>query len=97
MKEKEMEKLIDGYAELKEVVTCRRCGEVLTSPRSIRLGIGQRCKWAEDEENGTRVRRNSTTNAHLKDNVPWHISGDWRKGVYQMKLTDFEEYRKEFE
>ena len=49
-------------------VKCRKCGEVLTSPRSIRLGIGQRCKWKEDEENGTRVHRTSK-GPHMKEDV----------------------------
>ena len=31
---------------MKEVI-CRRCGGVLTSPRSRRKGIGQRC-WREE-------------------------------------------------
>lgn len=24
---------------------CAECGEVMTSPRSIRFGMGQRCRW----------------------------------------------------
>ena len=48
-----------------EIVYCRRCGERLTSERSRRLGIGQRCKWAEDEENGIRVYRGP----HMKEDV----------------------------
>ena len=48
-----------------EIVYCRRCSEELTSERSKRLGIGQRCKWKEDEENGTRVYRGP----HMKEDV----------------------------
>jgi len=42
---------------MKEEVRCSMCGGVLTSPRSIRLGIGQRCKWKRD---GRSTRRRST-------------------------------------
>jgi len=54
-----------------EIVYCRRCGERLTSERSRRLGIGQRCKWAEDEENGIRVYRGP----HMKEDVDFKPSG----------------------
>jgi len=50
---------------MRKIVYCRRCGEKLTSGRSKRLGIGQRCKWEEDEENGTRVYRGP----HMKEDV----------------------------
>jgi len=52
---------------MKEVY-CRRCGSKLESERSRRLGIGQRCKWEEDEENGTRVYRTSK-GPHMKEDV----------------------------
>lgn len=79
----------------KEPVLCRRCGEILTSPRSIRLGIGQRCKWAEDEENGTRIRRNTEITKSVKDEVPFKESGGrhYQRGYYdnltQTKITDW--------
>ena len=57
-----------------EIVYCRRCGERLTSERSRRLGIGQRCKWQEDEENGTRVYRTSK-GPHMKEDVDFKPSG----------------------
>ena len=34
------------------------CGGILTSPRSIRLGIGQRCKWKRD---GRPTRKRTKT------------------------------------
>ncbi len=34
------------------------CNAILTSPRSVRLGIGQRCKWKRD---GRLTRRRTTT------------------------------------
>ncbi len=38
-------------------VYCSACGGILTSPRSIRLGIGQRCKWKRD---GRPTRKRSS-------------------------------------
>jgi len=58
---------------MKEVY-CRRCGSKLESERSRRLGIGQRCKWEEDEENGTRVYRTSK-GPHMKEDVPFKPLG----------------------
>jgi len=73
-----------------EIINCRRCGERLTSERSRRLGIGQRCKWAEDEENGTRVYRGP----HMKEEVDFKSQGQKVKsGVIvmyvQTQLGDF--------
>ena len=73
-----------------EIVYCRRCGEKLTSDRSKRLGIGQRCKWAEDEENGTRVYRGP----HMKEDVPFKsVGAKVESGVIvqyvQTRLGDF--------
>ena len=73
-----------------EHVFCRRCGEKLTSDRSKRLGIGQRCKWAEDEENGTRVYRGP----HMKEEVPFKSQGQKVKSgvvvrIVQTQLGDF--------
>jgi hypothetical protein len=39
-------------------VRCEMCGQVLTSPRSKRLGIGQRCKWRRD---GRPTRKRTST------------------------------------
>ena len=58
---------------MKEIY-CRRCGSKLESERSRRLGIGQRCKWEEDEENGTRVYRTSR-GPHMKEDVDFKPSG----------------------
>ena len=73
-----------------EIVYCRRCGEKLESERSKRVGIGQRCKWKEDEENGTRVYRGP----HMKEDVAFKSEGQKVKsGVVvmhvQTKLGDF--------
>jgi len=73
-----------------EIVCCRRCGEKLTSERSKRLGIGQRCKWKEDEENGIRVYRGP----HMKEDVDFKTQGQKVKsGVVvmyvQTQLGDF--------
>jgi hypothetical protein len=78
----------------KEIIRCRRCGEVLTSSRSRRLGIGQRCKWAEDIENGTRVYRTSK-GPHMKEDVDFINQGKKvTSGVQvmfiQTSLGDFE-------
>ena len=53
--------------QLKEedVVQCKRCGEILTSPRAIKNREGQRCRWARMEEEGTRVYRGP----HMKEDV----------------------------
>lgn len=70
---------------MKEVI-CRRCGGVLTSPRSRRLGIGQRCKWEEDEENGTRVYR-KRRGPHMKEDVPFNpIGAKVESGVIVMHV-----------
>ena len=73
-----------------EIVYCRRCGERLTSERSRRLGIGQRCKWQEDEENGTRVFRGP----HMKEDVDFKTQGQKVKSgvvvrIVQTQLGDF--------
>lgn len=39
-------------------VRCSMCNGVLTSPRSIRLWIGQRCKWKRD---GRPTRKRTIT------------------------------------
>ena len=76
-----------------EIVYCRRCGSELTSERSRRLGIGQRCKWQEDEENGTRIYRTSK-GPHMKEDVPFISSGtEIKSGIIvqyvQTRLGDF--------
>ena len=51
-----------------EKVFCSECGEELTSERSKRLGIGQRCKWKLEEIAGTRVYR-TNKGPHMKEDV----------------------------
>jgi hypothetical protein len=79
---------------MKEEVLCRRCKKPLKSARSIRLGIGQRCKWEEDEENGTRVYR-SSKGPHMKEDVDFmRLGKKVTSGVQvlfvQTRLGDFE-------
>ena len=51
-----------------EKIYCSECGEELTSERSKRLGIGQRCKWKLEEIAGTRVYR-KRSGPHMKEDV----------------------------
>lgn len=65
-------------------VRCSMCGEVLTSPRSVRLGIGQRCKWKRD---GRPTRKRTTTQGQGMpiDDVNFSVSGGKH---YQRKLYE---------
>ncbi len=63
-------------------VRCELCGSVLTSPRSKRLGIGQRCKWKRD---GRPTRKRSAGQGTPIDDVAWSIVGDGRNTV-QLRL-----------
>jgi len=80
--------------QLKEdVVRCKRCGEVLTSPRAIKNEEGQRCRWARMEEEGTRVYR-KRSGPHMKEDVDFMNQGKKVKsGVIvqyvQTNLGDF--------
>ena len=47
------------------IVRCTRCDEILTSPRAVEWGEGQRCRWKRQEEEGTRVYRGP----HMKEDV----------------------------
>ena len=78
------------------IVRCSSCGEILTSPRAVKWKEGQRCRWRRMEREGTRVyRKNTQTNAHIKDNVPWKESGGkaYRRSYYdsfqQTRITDW--------
>ena len=77
--------------QLKEdVVRCTRCGEILTSPRTIKWQEGQRCRWKRQEEEGTRVYRGP----HMKEDVDFTPQGQKVKsGVIvqyvQTRLGDF--------
>ena len=51
-----------------EKIFCSECGEELTSDRSKKLGIGQRCKWKLEEIAGTRVYR-KRSGPHMKEDV----------------------------
>ena len=73
-----------------DVVRCKGCGEILTSPRAIKWGEGQRCRWARMEAEGTRVYRGP----HMKEEVPFKTMGEKVKsGVIvmyvQTTLGDF--------
>lgn len=65
-------------------IFCERCGQVLTSPRSKRLGIGQRCKWERDGK-PTRKRTKTLGTGPPIDDVDWEIVGDGRNTV-QLRL-----------
>lgn len=64
---------------MKEIY-CRRCGGVLTSPRSRRKGIGQRCYREERGLPPLPYQRKSAI-----DEVPFNDSGYYTKGT---SLTD---------
>ena len=70
--------------EIEKPVFCSVCGQVLTSPRSIRLGIGQRCKWKRD---GRPQRRRTTlvSQGMPIDDVSFSESGG---RYYQRKLYE---------
>ena len=53
------------------VVRCKGCGEILTSPRAIKWQEGQRCRWARMEAEGTRVYRGP----HMKEDVDFKPLG----------------------
>ena len=76
-----------------QVVRCKGCGEILTSPRSIKWQEGQRCRWARMEAEGTRVYRNNL-GPHMKEDVDFKSQGQKVKsGVIvmyvQTQLGDF--------
>jgi len=62
-------------------VRCEMCGFVLTSPRSKRLGIGQRCKWKRD---GRPTRKRGAGQGMPIDDVDFTVTGG--KTWVQMKL-----------
>ena len=70
--------------EIEKPVFCSVCGQPLTSPRSIRLGIGQRCKWKRD---GRPTRKRTTTQGQGMpiDDVDFTESGGTH---YQRKLFE---------
>jgi len=77
-----------------EKIFCSECGEELTSERSKRLGIGQRCKWKLEEIAGTRVYR-KTKGPHMKEDVDFKPLGTKVKSgvivMYQQtKLGDWD-------
>ena len=65
-------------------VRCSLCRGVLTSPRSIRLGIGQRCKWKRDGR-PTRKRTSTIGQGVPIDDVNFTESGG---EYYQRKLYE---------
>jgi len=64
-------------------VFCWRCGQPLTSPRSIRLGIWQRCLWATQGK--TRKRTTTQGQGMPIDDVAFTESGG---RYYQRKLYE---------
>jgi len=69
----------------KELVYCSSCGGLLTSPRSIRLGIGQRCKWRRDGR-PTRKRSSNVSQGMPISDVKFIVSGG--KEYVQLKLGE---------
>ena len=67
-------------------ILCSLCGASLTSPRSRRLGIGQRCKWIRDGR-PTRKRSSNVSQGMPISDVPFVVSGN--KEYQQMRLGDF--------
>ena len=66
------------------MIRCSVCGGRLTSPRSIRLGIGQRCKWKRD---GRPTRKRTSTLVGMPiDDVDFTIIGG--KEWVQVKLSE---------
>ena len=70
-------------SEIEKPVFCSVCGQVLTSPRSIRYGKGQRCRWATEG----KVRKRTTTVGQGMpiDDVDFSESGGTH---YQRKLFE---------
>jgi len=69
--------------EIEKPVFCSVCGQVLTSPRSIRYGKGQRCRWATE---GTTRKRTTTQGQGMPiDDVNFSESGGKH---YQRKLFE---------
>jgi len=66
-------------------VRCCMCGGILTSPRSIRLGIGQRCKWKRDGRPTRKRTRTSGQGMPISD-VKFTLGGN---KTYQAQLTEF--------
>lgn len=63
-------------------VRCELCGHVLTSPRSKRLGIGQRCKWKRD---GRPTRKRTAGQGTPIDDVPFTTTGskEWVQVTFE--------------
>jgi len=80
-----------GATRRMKEVYCRRCGERLTSPRTIKWQEGQRCRWKRQEAEGTRVYRGP----HMKEDVDFMRVKDHKvesgvKVLYvQTNLGDF--------
>ena len=58
----------------KTYVLCTGCGNILTSPRSIRWGEGQRCRWKRLGPNRPRRKRGAGQGVPISD-VPFAESG----------------------
>ena len=69
--------------KIEKPIFCSVCGQLLTSPRSIRYGKGQRCRW---ETEGKVRKRTSTVGQGMPiDDVPYTESGGKQ---YQRKLYE---------
>lgn len=68
-------------------ILCSCCDAPLTSPRSRRLRIGQRCKWKRDGRRPRRKRSDNVSAGMPIGDVPFVVSGG--KEYQQMKIGDF--------
>ena len=64
------------------MIRCELCGSVLTSPRSKRLGIGQRCKWKRD---GRPTRKGDAGQGTPISDVPFTTTGskEWVQVTFE--------------
>lgn len=67
-------------------ILCSCCDTPLTSPRSRRLGIGQRCKWKRDGR-PKRTRTSRGSQGMPIGDEPFVYSGNEK--YQQMKIGDF--------
>lgn len=77
--------IIIQFLSMREIL-CSVCGASLTSPRSRRLEIGQRCKWERDGRPKRKRSTNVSQGMPISD-VPFTVSGN--KEYQQMRIGDF--------
>ena len=65
------------------------CNALLTSPRSIRLGIGQRCKWKRDGR-PTRKRSSNVSQGMPISDEPFVSDERFIRDYVQTSLGDWD-------